>query len=399
MKTGGTFSEKPKATEQYDTRDGIVRLAETGARHVMVDETLGQEPGEQALGNAVAKVKLDAGIVDGVRWRKAHGADRGLHSPAMVAFPIRGRLAKAIESWSPGGIETLADFEVRELVKGAGLGIVGTDGGKRGVVGDFQRAGERLLEGSVGVVDPALRLGDAVFQKLHLSLKGLLALADGFKFVGGDLLFLGEAVGLDAGGKGIDLVGGNAEFQPGGQTLFENLGKATEFVLDGGGFADKGLEDAVLGALLVEEVVAVNLGGRLKFTVNAPIPLFQAAGVPRDIVVEKVVAVGLEVEAFPGGVGGEENADRIGGRVGVEGRFDGFPLIGTGGTAVNFDAGVGLIGAGKGVGEQIPQIGEARFPFGEDDDAAIRPFCALFGGVAIIGDARALVRGNPLEEF
>jgi hypothetical protein len=57
----------------------------------------------------------------------------------------------------------------------------------------------------------------------------------------------------------------------------------------------------------------------LQLTVDAAIALFQAARVPREVEMKQVVAPGLEVEALAGGVGGDEDPQRLRGIAGVTG--------------------------------------------------------------------------------
>ena len=56
---------------------------------------------------------------------------------------------------------------------------------------------------------------------------------------------------------------------------------------------------------MIDEVVAENFRCGLEFAVDTAIPLFQAAGVPRNVEMEEVAAVGLKVEAFAGSIGGD----------------------------------------------------------------------------------------------
>ena len=57
--------------------------------------------------------------------------------------------------------------------------------------------------------------------------------------------------------------------------------------------------------------MAADLGGRLELAVDAAVALLDAAGVPGQVEVEQVRAVGLEVEALAGGVGGDQDAERM----------------------------------------------------------------------------------------
>ena len=64
----------------------------------------------------------------------------------------------------------------------------------------------------------------------------------------------------------------------------------------------------VLGALREHEVVAADLRCRLQLAVDAPVALLDPAGVPRQVEVEQVGAVCLEVQPLASGVGGDQDA-------------------------------------------------------------------------------------------
>jgi hypothetical protein len=57
--------------------------------------------------------------------------------------------------------------------------------------------------------------------------------------------------------------------------------------------------------------VTINLVSKLQLAVNATIPLFKAAWVPRDIKMEKIVAMSLEIRSFPCSVVAKKDAERI----------------------------------------------------------------------------------------
>ena len=111
-----------------------------------------------------------------------------------------------------------------------------------------------------------------------------------------------------------------------GQPAFDHLGEAAQLLLDRLRLPDQDLEDAVLRRAGVDEVVAADLGVRLELAVDAAVALLHAARVPGHVEVEQVPAVGLEVQALAGGVGGDQDADRVLLRVGVEGPLDLLPL-------------------------------------------------------------------------
>ena len=71
-----------------------------------------------------------------------------------------------------------------------------------------------------------------------------------------------------------------------------------------------------------DEVVDVHLGGGLAVTVDAAVALLQAIRVPGDLPVQQPVAVVLQVDALAGGVGREQDAQRVEVEVVLEDGFD-----------------------------------------------------------------------------
>ena len=94
----------------------------------------------------------------------------------------------------------------------------------------------------------------------------------------------------------------------------------------------------VLDALLVEEVVAVDLWLWLQLAVNAAVALLHARGVPRHVEMEQVPAVGLEVQTFTGRIGGDQDADGMFGRLSLECPLDFLALRRRRGAVVDGDA-------------------------------------------------------------
>lgn len=90
------------------------------------------------------------------------------------------------------------------------------------------------------------------------------------------------------------------------------------------GLKGAGLCLLVSGANKVEHV-----GGwvRLSVTIDTPVSLFQAIGVPRDLYVKQPVTSSLQVDAFRGSVGGEQDPNRVEARIGLERCLDGLPLV------------------------------------------------------------------------
>ena len=93
--------------------------------------------------------------------------------------------------------------------------------------------------------------------------------------------------------------------------------------------ADRLGEVALLPILVAlgDEVVDVDLRRLLPVAVDAPVALLHAVGVPRDFVVDQPGAVVLQVQPLAGGVGGEQDAHRADVGGGLEGGFDGLPVV------------------------------------------------------------------------
>src|ERR1700722_6178442 len=107
-----------------------------------------------------------------------------------------------------------------------------------------------------------------------------------------------------------------------GEASVHDLGEAAEFLLDRFRFPDQGNEDAILGPLLVDEIMAEDFGIRLQLAVDSSVALFHSARIPGDIEMEQVPAMGLEIQAFAGSIGRDQDPYRMLGWIGIEGGFD-----------------------------------------------------------------------------
>ena len=85
------------------------------------------------------------------------------------------------------------------------------------------------------------------------------------------------------------------------------------------GLAHERIEHNVGFALLVAEVAAEDLLGRLQLAVDAAVALLQARRIPRQIEMNEIGAVGLQVDAFARRIGADEDAQRLLVRIGIEG--------------------------------------------------------------------------------
>ena len=89
-----------------------------------------------------------------------------------------------------------------------------------------------------------------------------------------------------------------------------------------GGLPRFGFAEAV-----ADEVVDVHLRMLLAVAVDAAVALLHPVWVPGDFVVNELPAVILQVDAFGGSIGREQNADRRFTRVGLECRLDAFAVL------------------------------------------------------------------------
>ena len=85
------------------------------------------------------------------------------------------------------------------------------------------------------------------------------------------------------------------------------LGHRPQFLADHFGLVDQHLHDPIFRAVFQQEVLAPDLRGALEFAVDPAVALLQLAGVPGDVEVNEVFAMVLQVHAFAGGVGGNQD--------------------------------------------------------------------------------------------
>ena len=89
---------------------------------------------------------------------------------------------------------------------------------------------------------------------------------------------------------------------------------------------DHRLQELRVRAVLVEEVVDEDAFGLLPVAVDAAVALFEPDRVPRDLVVDHVAAVVLQVQPLGRRVGRKQDPNRMLARVGLEGLLDLLPV-------------------------------------------------------------------------
>jgi hypothetical protein len=245
---------------------------------------------------------------------------------------------------------------------------------------------------NAGLLEELLQVAEALGE---LGVAGGVELAadDGpgvVGLLGGGRVELGDALGQGAAGQAAGEHGQDAVTHDGGE--------AAELAGDGVALGGEAREHGVFGQVLVPEVVAPHLGRRLQHAVDAAVALLDAGGVPREVEVEEVGAVGLEVDALARGVGGHEDAQGVLLGVGVEGRFEGLALVLVLRPVQAADARVVAVGALDGPAELIDQprarVGKLR----EHDHPPGQPGRVFGVGRSEGCERRALVLPHPVDE-
>ena len=129
----------------------------------------------------------------------------------------------------------------------------------------------------------------------------------------------------------------------------------------------------------IDEIVAIDLRLGLELAVDAAVALLKAAGVPRHVEMEQVPAVGLEIEPLAGGVGGNQDAERVFPGVGRERALDLLALRGRRRAVIDGDPVGGPVGGVDGGRKLLMEVTLGVVILGEDQDARCRstwPACS-----------------------
>ena len=101
--------------------------------------------------------------------------------------------------------------------------------------------------------------------------------------------------------------------------------------------------------------------------------------------------MGLQIQAFAGSIGGDQNSERMLGRLTVERLLDCFPFINRRRPMVNSDPFAGPIRILDSAGDLLVQVSFRVVVFGEDEDPKVGPFRSKFAHVS------AHVLANPCQ--
>src|SRR5439155_17887762 len=180
----------------------------------------------------------------------------------------------------------------------------------------------------------------------------------------------------------------------------DNLREAAELLLDGLRLLDKYLKHSVLGTLGQDEVVTLDLGGSLELAVDTAVALLDAARIPRQVEVEEVRTVSLEVQALTGSVGRKQDAQWLLGRVGVDSVLGLLALSRACEAVDHLDALVGAVGSLDGLLKDGLQVALCALAVLSEDQntAVVPPRGAIFRSLAEERQARTEVLANPVNQ-
>ena len=147
---------------------------------------------------------------------------------------------------------------------------------------------------------------------LDLGLQFLLTCAGRFELLLGDALRLCvEVCLLNRSREPLGIAVADALPETALNVVVDHLREATELLLDGLSLPDEDLEDAVFDPLRQREVVTADFVGWLELAVDAAVTLLDTARIPRQVKVEEVRAVRLEVQPLAGGIGRKQDTQGI----------------------------------------------------------------------------------------
>jgi hypothetical protein len=150
--------------------------------------------------------------------------------------------------------------------------------------------------------------------------------------------------------------------------------QAAQLLADLVGLAHHGVEHRIFRPLGQHEVVAVHLRRPLQGAIDAAVALLHPAWVPGHIEVHQPLAVVLQIHPLAGGVGGNQDPQRIGLGRAVEAALDRLAPLITDAAMEGGDAGLGLIAAGDQFTHPALQPVFGIGVLGEDQQALAGPF-------------------------
>ncbi len=231
----------------------------------------------------------------------------------------------------------------------------------------------RDLEMVAGLLRELLQLGELRLQ---------LAFSRSLEFVSRGLRALGGRLrlrGLDRKGQLLRALPRDPVREGQRKAALDHVGEGSKLLVDAHALFHEGREHRVLGPLRVDEVAASNLRVRLEHSIDATVALLHAARVPRQVEVKEVGALGLQVHAFAGRIGADQDPGWVGGV--VERLLDLLPRLFVHPAVQDEEPLLGPIRPGERRFELVNQIVLGVRVLGEDEDGPLEedPLLPLAG--------------------
>jgi hypothetical protein len=256
-------------------------------------------------------MKMHNFVSDGSGVIEDHRPDGCVATPLPQALASVARLAEGIERGSPSGVGSVPLVNCgKGILRGAvgarcaGTQWFGTSDAKSTGNGGTEMV---FLEGN-GLA----RAIEHSTKAIDLFAQGVLSFASGFQFVLHCLsAFLLDVSVPDLPFERREIAATDAVLHQPFETTFDNLRERSELLLDPLGLFNQHSQNAVLGPLRVEKVMAIDIGVRLELAVDATVALLHPSWVPGNVEMEEVPAMGLEIETLTRGIGGDQNPQRV----------------------------------------------------------------------------------------
>ena len=400
MQALGPAPEEAESAEQHYPGNGVGGLYETGAGKIVVHESLGPKARQQTLRHALVQVQVH-GVVGEHSGVLEHDRANGSFPPPLGELLVR--LAGGAEGIQGGGPARIRPRLAGKRRKGPDrFAILGAAFVERRGAHPLQRAGHRVAERIGRELHPAARACQQSTASLDLRFEILPSLAGRFQLLGRDTLLLPHEVGhLYLPCEAVHVPVTYATAKVTFDVVVNHLGEAAELALDGLGLLHQHFEDAVFGALRKHEVVAAHLRRGLELAIDTPVALLDAARIPGQVEVEEISAMRLKVESFTGSVSGDQDAQGVPRRIGIEAALDLLALRADGLPVDGLDAFLGKLGTGDRLFEHFTQVALGTDDVLRKDEhppvvpAGRRPAAA---SLAATRQVRAQVLAYPFDE-
>ena len=180
--------------------------------------------------------------------------------------------------------------------------------GERLSAEQFERTGQRVAERRGLEPGPSTRGIKQAPATLDLRLQVFLALTRCLELFIGDAFLLGvERRLLYLARQLLGVAMPDTLSQTVLDVIVDDFREASELSLYSFSFLNQNLEHSIFDPLRKYEIVAVHFRSWLKFTVNTPVALLDAVWIPGQIEMKQIRAMRLEVQAFPGRIGREQD--------------------------------------------------------------------------------------------